>query len=508
MAERSYLQFIGGRPVEGGGGGGSIERRSPSDGRLVARYADGTTGDVDLAVAAARTAFEEGPWPRLSGLERAAILNRLADLIRDNRDRLTRIEVEEVGKPIRFARGDIDGGVALTRYAASLAMQMAGTAYTNLGAGKTALVTREPVGVAALVTPWNFPALILAQKVPFALAAGCTVVLKPSEFTSGSAFEIAALAVEAGIPAGAFNVVSGYGATVGDHLTAHPGIDFVSFTGSTRTGRRVVANTSTNLVKSSVELGGKSANIVFADADLDAAVDGALTGVFFNNGECCISGSRLFVHARVADGFIARIVERSKALRVGDPFDEATDIGALIDEGHLAKVTAMIAAGVDEGAALILGGRAPAGAPGHFCEPTIFDRVEPGMTIFREEIFGPVLSITRFDTIEDAVRLANDTAYGLANYVWSKDVDTVLTVAARLKSGWVQANTAIDGAPQLPLTGVRGSGFGYEMGEAGFQEFTQLKTLLIRTGPRTPVFPAEAWPGPPSPAGGRAASAI
>jgi acyl-CoA reductase-like NAD-dependent aldehyde dehydrogenase len=489
MSERSYRQFIGGRFVDGFGGR-FIERRSPVDGTRVARYPDGTPEDIDLAVEAARTAFDEGPWPRKSGLERAEILNRLADLIRDNRERLIRIEVEEVGKPIRFARGDIDGAVGLTRYAASLAMQMAGSTYTNLDPDKTALLMREPIGVVALVAPWNFPALILAQKVPFALAAGCTAVLKPSEFTSGSAFEIAALAIEAGVSAGVFNVVSGYGATVGDHLTSHPAIDFVSFTGSTRTGSRVVANTARNLVKSSVELGGKSANIVFADADLDAAADGALMGVFFNNGECCISASRLFVQSSIADAFIAKVVERSRKVKVGDPFDEDTDIGALIDEKHLAKVAGFVRSGVEEGAELLLGGNAATGLGGQFHEATIFDRVQPKMTIFREEIFGPVLSITRFETLDDVVGLANDTAYGLSNYVWSRNIDTVLSVAKRLKSGWVQANTVIAGAPQLPLTGVRGSGFGYEMGQAGFDEFTQLKTLLIHTGPRVPVFPA------------------
>lgn len=488
MATRSYQQFIGGRFVEGSGSG-SIERRSPATGDLVARYRDGTPEDVDLAVEAARIAFEEGPWPRMSGMERAEVLNRLADLIRTNRDRLVRIEVEEVGKPVRFARGDIDGAAGLTRYAASLAMQMAGLTYTNIGDGKTALISREAVGVVALVTPWNFPALILSQKVPFALAAGCTVVLKPSEFTSGSAFEIAALAAEAGVPAGAFNVVSGYGATAGDHLTGHPGIDFVSFTGSTRTGSRVVGNTSRHLVKSSVELGGKSANIVFADADLEAAADGALMGVFFNNGECCVSGSRLFVQSSIADDFIAKVIARSRKMKVGDPFDDDTDIGALIDHNHLAKVAGFVKSGVEDGAELVLGGSVTTKAAGHFHEATIFDRVEPHMTIFREEIFGPVLSVTRFDAVDDAVRLANDTAYGLSNYIWSKNIDTVLTVAKRLKSGWVQANTIIDGAPQLPLTGVKGSGFGYEMGQAGFEEFTQLKTLLIQTGPRAPVFP-------------------
>jgi betaine-aldehyde dehydrogenase len=488
VSERSYQQFIGGRYVASSGSG-VIERKSPANGRLVARFADGVPEDIDLAVEAARAAFEDGPWPRMSGLERARILNRLADLIDTNHERLVLIEVEEVGKPIRFARGDIDGAVGLTRYAASLAMQMSGLAYTNIGVGKTALMTREAIGVVALVTPWNFPALIVSQKAPFALAAGCTAVLKPSEFTSGSAFEIAALATEAGVPAGVFNVVSGYGATVGDRLTSHPGIDFVSFTGSTRTGSRVVGNTARNLVKSSVELGGKSANIVFADADLEAAADGALMGVFFNNGECCVSGSRLFVQSSIADDFLANVVARARKMKVGDPFEDDTDIGALIDDKHLAKVAGFVKSGLEEGAELMLGGGIAERGSGHFHEATIFDKVEPRMTIFREEIFGPVLSVTRFETLDDAVRLANDTSYGLSNYVWSKNIDTVLTVAKRLKSGWVQANTIIDGAPQLPLTGVKGSGFGYEMGQAGFEEFTQLKTLLIHTGPRAPVFP-------------------
>lgn len=489
MPVRTYRQFIGGRQIDGSGAG-TIERRSPSDGLPVARYCEGTVEDVDLAVDAARAAFDEGPWPRLSGMERAATLNRLADLMHQNRDRLVRIEVEETGKPIRFARGDLDGAVGLVRYAASLAMQMSGTTYTNLGTQKTGLLTREPVGVVALVTPWNFPALIVAQKMPFALAAGCTAVLKPSVFTSGTAFEIAELASQAGLPAGVFNVVSGHGASVGDHLTSHPGVDFVSFTGSTRNGQQVVANTARNLAKSSVELGGKSANIVFADADLDAAVDGALMGVFFNNGECCISGSRLFVQSSVADEFVARVVDRSRRIKVGDPFDETTDVGALIDGRHLERVMGFVRSGVEEGAELLLGGRPAPDMAGHFLEATIFDRVDPKMTIFREEIFGPVLSVTRFDTVEDAIRLANDTAYGLANYIWSKNIDTVLGVSRQLRSGLVQANTIIDGAPQLPLTGVKGSGFGYEMGQAGFEEFTQLKAVLIHTGPRAPVFGA------------------
>ncbi|MEI2302384.1 aldehyde dehydrogenase family protein [Ensifer sp. MJa1] len=486
MSARQYTHFIDGR--FDASADAHVERKAPATGEIVARFASGQIGDMDRAVAAARAAFDKGPWPSMSGMERAEILNKYADLVRANFDRLVRIEVEEVGKPIRFARGDISGVVGLIRYAASLALQMAGTTYTNLGAGKTAMIMREPVGVVGLITPWNFPALILSQKVPFALAAGCTVVVKPSEFTSGSALELAALATEAGVPAGVFNVVTGKGSVVGQHLTEHPGIDFISFTGSTQVGQTVIEASARNVVKTSMELGGKAANIVFADADLDAAVDGALMGVFFNNGECCVSGSRLFVETSIADEFIKRVAQRSAQLKVGNPFDEDTDIGAMIDEKHFNKVLEFVRSGVDEGATLLTGGAAAKSGSGHFVEATIFDHVAPSMTIFKEEIFGPVLSVTRFDTVDEVIELANSSIYGLSNYVWSKNIDTVLTVTKRLKSGWVQANTIIDGAPQLPLSGVKGSGFGYEMGQAGFEEFTQLKTLFIHTGPRQPVF--------------------
>ncbi|ASY62582.1 Aldehyde dehydrogenase [Sinorhizobium sojae CCBAU 05684] len=486
MSTRQYTHFINGRFEREAAS--YVDRTSPASGELVARFASGQVADMDRAVAAARAAFDHGPWPQMSGMQRTEILNKFADLVEKNFDRLVRIEVEEVGKPIRFAKGDIAGCVGLIRYAASLAMQMSGTTYTNLGSNKTALLMREPVGVVALITPWNFPALILMQKVPFALAAGCAVVVKPSEFTSGSAFELAALATEAGVPDGVFNVVSGKGSVIGQSLTEHADVDFISFTGSTRIGQTVIEASAKHIVKTSLELGGKSANIVFADADLDAAVDGALMGVFFNNGECCVSGSRLFVQSSIADDFVRRVSERAALLKVGNPFDDDTDIGAMIDSKHLSKVMSLVDTGLTEGAKLLTGGNVVENSAGNFVQPTIFDHVTPSMTIFQEEIFGPVLSVTRFDTLDEVIELANNSIYGLSNYVWSKNIDTVMTISRRLKSGWVQANTIIDGAPQLPLTGVKGSGFGYEMGQAGFEEFTQIKTLFLHTGPREPVF--------------------
>jgi acyl-CoA reductase-like NAD-dependent aldehyde dehydrogenase len=462
-------------------------RESPASGLRVSQFAEGTTEDCQRAVSAARKAFDEGPWPKLSGQERSRYLSRLADKIEDRKEYLARIEVEEVGKPIRFARGDIEGAVSLTRYAAGLAWQMHGESVTNLGPNKTGLIVREPIGVVAAIIPWNFPGLIFAQKVPFALAAGCTTVAKPSEMTSGTAVEIARLALEVGIPAGVINVVTGFGDPVGEALSRAPDVDMICFTGSTRVGRRIIANSAETLKKVSLELGGKAANIVFPDADLDDALDGTLMGIFFNQGEVCCSGTRLVIHEEIADRFLEELVERAKSLRIGDPIDEASDLGAMISADHHSKVLQYISKGINEGAELLIGGD-KVQREGYFIAPTILDKVTPEMTVYREEIFGPVLSVVRFKSDEDAVRIANDTSYGLSNAVWSKNVDTVLSLSGRLRSGTVWVNTIIDGAPQLPFGGYKASGFGREMGNAGFEEFTQVKTVLIHSGKRTPVF--------------------
>jgi betaine-aldehyde dehydrogenase len=464
-----------------------IVRKSPATGLTVSQFADGNAEDCNKGISAARKAFDEGPWPKLTGQERSRYLNLWADKIEERKESLALIEAEEVGKPIRFARGDIEGGIGLTRYAAGLAWQMHGESVTNLGPNKTALVVREPIGVVAAIIPWNFPALIFAQKVPFALAAGCTTVAKPSEMTSGTAVEIARLALEAGIPPGAINVVTGYGDPVGETLSRSPDIDMICFTGSTRVGRRIITNSAETLKKVSLELGGKAANIIFPDADLEDAIDGTLMGIFFNQGEVCCSGTRLLIHEEIADQFLDRLIERTKSLRVGDPLDEASDLGAMISADHYSRVQAYIKKGIEEGAKLLTGGGVSQ-KEGYFIAPTILDGVTPEMTVYRDEIFGPVLSVIRFKSHEDAVRLANDTEYGLSNAVWSKNVDTVLSLSGRLKSGTVWINTIIDGAPQLPFGGYKASGFGREMGNAGFEEFTQIKTVLIHAGKRTPVF--------------------
>jgi betaine-aldehyde dehydrogenase len=484
---RRYGHFIGGRWVDGRE---EIDRAAPATGQVVSTVAAGEASDVDAAVAAARRAFEDGPWPRMTGFERAALLHRVADLIDAHADLFARLDAEEGGKPVRLSRGDVAGAAQLTRYAAGLAVQMHGSTYTNNGPDFTGLVLREPSGVAGLITPWNFPVLILCQKLPFALAAGCTVVVKPSEMTSSSTLELARLYAEAGLPEGALNVVTGDG-RAGQALAEHHGVDVLSFTGSTATGRRILEASTGNLKKLSLELGGKAANIVFADADLEDAAEGVIFGGFFNNGECCVAQSRLLVQADVADAFLAEVAARAEKLRVGQPLDEATDVGALIHDRHLETVLGRVEEARRQGGEVVTGGgrsTEPSLAAGQFLQPTILDRVTPDMSAFTEEIFAPVLTVSRFETVDDAIALANAVDYGLANSVWSKDIDKALPVAKALRSGTVYVNTTIDAPPTMPFGGYKMSGVGREMGQAGFEEFTEVKSVNIRTGKRTGTF--------------------
>lgn len=486
---RQYTHHVNGRSHASGDD--VIQRHSPADGTLVAEFADGNVTNAEAAVAAARSAFDDGEWSRLTGVERGRLLFALADAIRSHAALLADIEVAETGKPIRVARDDIDGAIGHTESAGSLAWQLHGDSHTDLAENFTALTVREPVGVAGLIVPWNFPTLILMQKLGYALAAGCTAVVKPSEFTSGTAMEVAELASKVGFPPGVVNVVTGRGPVVGAHLVADPKVDLVSFTGSTATGRQVVQASAGDLKRVSLELGGKAANIAFDDADLDDAIDGVLFGAYFNQGECCVAGSRLLVAHGIADDFLARLTDKAQRLRIGDPFDEATDVGPLIHRDHLDKVLTYVAAGRDDGATVLTGGERVTGDRfdrGHFVHPTIFDGVDPATRLFREEIFGPVLTVTRFHDVAEATTLANDTVYGLANSLWSKNIDTALDVARRLRSGTVWVNTTLDAKPQLPFGGYKQSGYGREMGQMGVDEFTNTKSIQIRTGKRVPQF--------------------
>lgn len=479
---RAYKHWIDGAEASSSNAG-AAERRSPFNGALLATFALGGKADVDAAVKAARAAFDHGPWRDLAGSERAKILNRFADLIQLKAETLAGIEADEAGKPISAARSEVEYGVDLVRYAASLAWNIPGKVMTHAGPDKLGLAIHEPRGVAGLITPWNYPLVCLMMKLPFALAAGCALVIKPSEFTSGTTLEIAALATQAGIPAGIVNVVTGTGADVGEALISHPDVNMVSFTGSSAVGKRIARKAADTMKRVSLELGGKGANIVFADADLEAAVEGALQAFTINQGEECCAGSRLLIERSIADEFLLRLVERSKMVRVGDPRDASTEMGPLIHEAHLERVLGYIEKGKKEGARLLVGGERLTQGPfdhGYFVPPTIFTDVKPDMTIFREEIFGPVVSVVTFDSVEEAVSIANSTTYGLANGVWTASLDKSMAVIRRLHSGMVYVNCYLQTIVQLPFGGMKESGMGRENGCEGLLEFMDIKAAFVK----------------------------
>jgi acyl-CoA reductase-like NAD-dependent aldehyde dehydrogenase len=463
----------------------TFSRQSPAHGVKVGEYPLASSDDVDAAVAAARRAFDIGSWPHTPGAERAKALLRAAELIRANKDEFALIETLESGKPIKQARDEMEWSAALWDYAAALCRHLHGDSYNTLGAQVLGLTIREPIGVVGMITPWNFPLLIISQKLPFALAAGCTCVVKPSELTPGTTLRLGELLAEAGLPAGVVNIISGYGEPAGARLSEHPDINMISFTGSTEVGKAVVGSSKSNLKKVELELGGKNPHIVFADADLEAALDAVVFGVCFNMGECCNSGSRLLVQRSIAEDFINQVIETAKKIPVGDPLDEQTKIGAIIDGNQFEKILGYIESGSHDGARLRLGGKALNHENGRFVEATIFDGVQPEMAIAKEEIFGPVLSILTFDTTEEAIRIANNTIYGLSAGVWTRDIDTAFTVTRGIRAGTIWINTFMDGYPELCFGGFNQSGLGRELGRFSIEEFTELKTVQVHLGPRT-----------------------
>jgi len=479
-----YKMLIDGRWVEARGAE-RFARESPAHGIAVGDYPLAGEADVDAAVAAARRAFDEGRWPRMRGAERAGLLQRVAEAIRAAAEELATIEVLESGKPIAQARGEMESTADLWSYAAALARTIHGDSYTTLGDDMLGLMVREPIGVVAMITPWNFPLLIVSQKLPFALAAGCTAVVKPSELTPGTTLRLGQILQEAGLPDGVVNIVSGYGNPAGARLAAHPDVDMISFTGSTAVGRSVVAASAGNLKKVALELGGKNPQIVFADADLEAALDAAVFGVLFNMGECCNSGSRLLVQRSIADAFSAAVVERARTVPVGDPLDERTKVGAIVNDQQLGKILGYVESAQREGAALQTGGARLATDRGRFIQPTVFTGVAPSMQIARDEIFGPVLSVLTFDTAAEAVQIANSTLYGLSAGVWTRDIDTAFQVGRGVRAGTIWINSFMDGYPELSFGGYRESGLGRELGRFAIEEFTELKTLQVHLGPRT-----------------------
>jgi betaine-aldehyde dehydrogenase len=483
IAKADRLMFIDGSSVEATGGE-RFERRSPAHDVVVSSYPKAAAADVERAVRAARRAFDEGPWRRQRGADPARALSAVAALIRRDVETLAALEVLESGKPIAQARGEVESAADLWDYAATLARHAYGDAHNGLGDDMFAVVVREPVGVVAMITPWNFPLLIISQKLPFALAVGCTAVIKPSELTSGTTVLLAQLVREAGVPDGVVNVITGAGA-LGAQLCGQDGVDMLSFTGSTRVGRQVAARAGEQLKKVELELGGKNPQIVFPDADLEAALDAVVFGVYFNQGECCNSGSRVLVHESIRDELQQAIVERAKRVAVGDPLQESTKVGAIVNEQQLATITRYVEEGTQQGAQLLLGGQRLATPSGRFYAPTVFTSVQPQMSIATEEIFGPVLSLLSFRDAEEAIRIANGTMYGLSAGVWTRDVDTALRVSRELRAGTIWVNTWMDGYPELPFGGMGASGLGRELGRQAIDAFTETKTIQVHVGPRT-----------------------
>ncbi|MET3646054.1 aldehyde dehydrogenase family protein [Phyllobacterium ifriqiyense] len=484
---REFQMLIDGRWTNGAAGD-VIERKSPGHGVVVSRYQAGTKVDAERAIAAARSAFDTGPWPYMTGAERSNILLKAADLIAARADELAYLDCIESGKPISQANAELGGAVDIWRYAAALGRDLHGESYNTLGDGTLGVVLREAIGVVSIITPWNFPFLIVSQKLPFALAAGCTAVVKPSELTSGSTLLLGEILMEAGVPSGVVNIIVGTGPEVGAPMTTHPHVDMVSFTGSTGVGRLTMANAAQTLKKVSLELGGKNPQIVFPDANLDDFIDAAVFGAYFNAGECCNAGSRLIVHRDIAYDVVARVAALSARVKVGDPLDPNTKVGAIITPEHLTKINDYVRNAASSGADISHGGEPLNLGMGQFMSPTILSAVKPEMAVAREEVFGPVLSVLTFDTLDDAVRIANSIDYGLSAGVWSRDFDTCLSVGRRVRAGTVWMNTFMDGASELPFGGYKQSGLGRELGRHAVEDYTETKTLNMHIGSRKVVW--------------------
>lgn len=477
---RQHQLLIDGRFVEALSGR-RTDVADPATSSVIASVAEADSADVDRAVEAARRAFE-GPWRSAKPAERTRILLRFADLIERCGDELAELECINSGKPLVFCRnGDIPGIVEMLRYMAGWTTKMGGhTANVSLPGEWHAYTLREPIGVVGQIIPWNFPLNMAMWKIAPALAAGCCVVLKPAEQTPLTALRLGELALEAGLPPGVLNIVTGFGATAGAALAAHPGVDKLAFTGSTETGRRIVQASTGNLKRVSLELGGKSPFIVFPDADLDAAAKGAAATIFFHAGQVCAAGSRLYVHEKAFDQVLESVVQRARDIKVGHGLDAGVEMGPLISPAQLKRVTRYIELGQEQGAKLAVGGQR-IGERGNFVQPTVLTGTGPGMAVHDEEIFGPVLCAMSFSDadLEAVVAKANASTYGLAASVWTRDLRVAHKVASRLQAGVINVNTHSSPDATLPYGGYKQSGWGRERGFEAIELYTEVKSVAI-----------------------------
>ncbi|MCY2967481.1 MAG: aldehyde dehydrogenase family protein [Planctomycetota bacterium] len=458
--------------------GKTFETLNPATETKIADVAEGDAADIDRAVKAARKAFESGDWSKMDARDRGKLMFRLADLVEQNLEELATLESHDNGKPIRDSRAaDLPLVIDCLRYYAGWADKLKGDTIPIRG-DHFCYTRREAIGVAGQIIPWNFPLLMVAWKWGPALAAGCTLVLKPAEQTPLSCLRLGELAIEAGFPKGVINIVPGYGPTAGAALVKHPDVDKIAFTGEHRTAQIIMADAAPTLKRLTFELGGKSPNIIFADCDLDAAVAGTEFGLFFNQGQCCCAGSRVFVEEKIHDAFVEKLVKRARSRKLGDPLDPNTTQGPQVDQAQFDKILEYIEKGGDEGAKCLTGGKRW-GKKGFYVEPTVFSEVTDDMAIAREEIFGPVMSILPFKKLDEVIERANRTTYGLAAAVWTRDVGKAHKIAHSVRAGtvWINCYDVFDAA--APFGGFKMSGIGRELGEAGLANYTELKTVTM-----------------------------
>jgi len=477
------VSIVDGSPVPVSRAGNDLMVVYPATGETISLLREADEAEVAAAVVAARTAFDHGPWPRMDINRRKDILYAIRDRLREHAEELACLEVLNTGIPLAHVRGQVERMTRNFEFFAEVASTLSGQTYSQTS-GYLTYVTREPKGVAALISPWNAPLALSSMRIATCIAFGNTCVLKPSEYTPLAVARMVELMYECGLPPGVVNLVNGRGAVTGAALVGHPDIDMVGFTGGTATGRAIMQAAGANLKPCILELGGKSANIVDREADLDRALDGALLGIFSNNGQQCLAGSRILVHRDVAEGFIAGFVERTRNLRIGDPMDPATEIGPLAYEAHLERVLSYVDVARADGARLLVGGRrAEQAGTGYYMEPTAVLAPSNHARVCREEIFGPFATFLVYETLDEAIRIANDSPFGLVCYLWSRDLGAAMRVSRDVRAGTVWINTPMMRELRAPFGGFKQSGVGRDGASSSADFFTELKTTTIPVDP-------------------------